>query len=114
MRPLSGRSQPESELQDGALAGTGHSQQDLGGATFDLEGETVEHDVLIVAQPDILKDDCLRPVVDGLAHASKGPSRSISRRVTNRSTARMRTLAATTAWVVARPTPWVPPVALIP
>ena len=111
-----GTQQSEREFQDGGLAGAGDSQQHLGGAVFQFEGEAVEDDLLIEAQADIFKDYGLRPSRCGWPRSSSidGPSSTISRRVTNRSTARMSTLAATTAWVVARPTPCVPPLALSP
>ena len=42
------------------------------------------------------------------------PKIPIMARVTSRSTTMMTTEETTTAWVVARPTPWVPPVVFMP
>src|SRR5581483_8959658 len=94
------------------------------------ERDAVEHSVLFEGELDFVEHDCIsgRSLVRErwpfnwqcwyrhglLSRRSQVPSVIISSRVMNTSTAMMRIIEATTASVVARPTPCVPPLVLKP
>src|SRR5689334_12345196 len=100
--------QPETEFQDGALAGTSYPENDLGFSAFELKGNAVQHRRTIEADGDVFKNDGLVDRTGGQVpfykHENQPPKVSSS---LERSTSvpMMSSCATTTACVVERPTP---------
>ncbi len=101
------------QLEQDAFAGAGDAEQDLGFALVQVEGNAVEHDEVVEGDGDVFEvnDDIFGLERFGHQWILK---KAISRRVKKKFTTRVSTDAATTACVVARPTPCVPPLACRP
>ncbi len=120
MRPLA-------ELHEDGFAAAGGAEDDAGLAALDGEGDVLEDGLDVEGDGDVVEDDdrlsrvrawlALREIGDcevvghGLFYLPKMP---IMARLTMKSTMMMKTEETTTAWVVARPTPWVPPLVFMP
>ena len=121
-----GHQQAVGELQQHRLAAAGGAEQDQRLPALHGKGDVLEHRFGLEADGDVAEfDDRSRIVLrvegcgagagDGFAHGRPQlPKMPIMARVTSRSTMMMKTEEMTTAWVVARPTPWVPPVVFMP
>src|ERR1017187_9596882 len=131
-----GFEQAVGEFEQHRLAAAGGAKDDEGLATIDGEGDVLEHGSDVEGDGDVFEldygefdhgslvagrgDSCGAGSGDGCGHRSEAMGRAqlpkipIMARVTSRSTTMMRTEETTTAWVVARPTPWVPPVVFMP
>src|SRR6266702_548191 len=113
------------ELEQHGFAASRGPEDDERLAAFDREGDVLQHRLDIEPDGDVLKlddghvlrqfDGCGAGAGNGLGHRqAQLPKMPIIARVTRRSTTMMNTEETTTAWVVARPTPWVPPVVFMP
>src|SRR5689334_4307732 len=119
--PAVGLQEPETELENRALAGPGNTQHHLGFTASQLKGDAIEYRRPFKRERNIFKDDRLVDRIDGLAGKRLAVKRAAIKGrhggqlkvmkscVRTASTARMSTDATTTAWVVDRPTPCVPP-----
>ncbi len=115
-RPRIGCQQSEDELQHGRLARPAGAEEDLGEARVELEADAAQDDVVVEGQVDVLEHH--HRLIAGAARG--GPAQRVgidlhqnssdnSSWVEKKSMAITATEAATTALVVARPTPSVPP-----
>ena len=111
------------ELHEGAFATAGGAEDDAGFAAGDGEGNVGEDFVGFEADGDMVEGDdgcAFGEVVDEAGGNGEGgghgyrPKMPIMNWVTRKSQRMMRTEETTTAWVVARPTPRVPPVVVSP
>ena len=124
MCPLSGRMQSDRQLEQRAFARSRNSKQGLGFAVMQAEGNAIEHDFFIERDGNIVKLDGIAGAIGSVAadfrweeqdswfngtHSYLYPKIAKINLVTKKSTIRISTEEATTAWVVERPTPCVPP-----
>src|SRR5687768_1799955 len=109
--------QAEHQLQDRRLPRAAGAEKDLGVSRSHRKGQVPQDHFLVELQPDLVEQHHRRVLLDELDGQSEvgdvlGTHQNrieISNRVTKKFTTSTTIDAATTALVVARPTPWVPP-----
>ncbi len=102
--PPVGLEQPEGQLEQGGLAGAGDPEQHQGLPAVQGKRNLPQDHLVAEGEADVLEAE------NFFGHHQ--PMISFNQRIVlvmNRFITRTRTEAATTAWVVERPTPWVPP-----
>ena len=120
----SGFIKPERQLQNRAFARSCDAKKRLGFPARQAERNAVEHHVVFKRRSYIFEDDDVAadaawPQSRALRAAawestsSMDPNTTIRSCVTKKSTTMIRIIEATTAWVVERPTPCVPPRAVM-
>ena len=126
-----GFEQAVGEFEQHRLAAAGGAKDDEGLAAIDGERDVLQHGLDVEGDGDVFEfdhgefdhgslvagraDGCGAGSGDGCGHGRvQLPKIPIMARVTSRSTTMIKTEETTTAWVVARPTPWVPPVVFMP
>ena len=104
-----GPQQSQGELEQQGLAGAGDAQQDAGFAAVEGEGDVAQDFVPAQGEPDAVEANHLFGHHQPISSLIQSSVLVMKRLLT-----RISTDAATTAWVVARPTPRVPPRAFKP
>ncbi len=114
------------ELHQNGLSSASRAENDAGLAALDGEGDVLQDGLDVEGDGDVFEDDDRLRGVGGWSArvrfpgamsagmAGYLPKMPIIARVTSRSTMMMKMEETTTAWVVDLPTPWVPPLVVMP
>src|SRR5262249_37466452 len=99
--------QSENQPQYGGFAGAGPAHDDFGLSMGNGEADLVKDDLVIEGQGDLVELNCVQ-------RRFRGHEKAKISLLRKKSEARISIFEVTTAWVVDRPTPTVPPCVLRP